>query len=327
MPEKTVNAHLTLGCDIGGTAIKLVRLRGEAVEGSLQVPTPSAGPPGRAVGAIAEALLEMAAMQGGQGKPSAGAGARVRAGVAVPGFLDASRQRVLRLSNVPCLDGVELRRELEARTPFLVTLDTDTNAGGVAEATLGAGKRFERVLYLTLGTGLGAALIVAGEPQRVSRHTVGQVAHVPLEANGPACRCGKKGCAEAVLAARGILWRARKAGLEGLASVEDLARLAGHGRMAGPPGRGKARRVWEAVGRLAGRLVVILGCLWSPDVVVLGGGISSSARLFLPAARSVVQLELDPRLGRRVHLLRARKGLLAGALGAAILARRDPPRS
>ena len=281
-------------------------------------------------------------------KPSA----RVAAvGVALPGFLDATRSTVIHLSNLSSLDGVKLRRRLEQRIGVPVILDTDSNAGAVAEALAGAGRGFERVLYLTMGTGLGAAFVVGGAPARVSRHTVGQVAHIPVDPAGPLCRCGERGCAEAILCARGILWRARRHGLRGVRTTEELwilakgrrssarsearcnspsetrcnsrseARSFTRSKACSDARRAAARRTWREVGTLAARLCVILGTLFSPEVIVFGGGVAGAADLFLPVVRTSLKRRLARRLRRSVEVRAAARGRLAGAIGAAILAR------
>ena len=241
-------------------------------------------------------------------------------GIAVPGFLDPMREKVVRLANLPALNGVRLKDEIQRKAGALVVLDTDTNAGALAEATLGGGAGFERVLYLSMGTGLGAALVVAGKPVRVSHHTIGQVAHIPMDPAGPPCYCGDRGCAETLLSSRGILWRARRAGLRGIRSTEDLCAI---GRRAGQS-QGNVREgaltVWEETGDLVGSLLRILVGLFSPDIVVLGGGIAGAASLFLPQARRHLRRHLAPRIGTRVILRPARIGRFAGAVGAALLA-------
>jgi glucokinase len=239
--------------------------------------------------------------------------------VALPGFLDEARERVLRLSNVPALDGVPLRARLERRLGLPVTLDTDTNAGALAEALLGAGRGFERVLYLTLGTGLGVAFVVGWRPVRVSHHTVGQAAHVPLRPRGTRCRCGERGCAEAELSAGGILRRARARGLRGLASTHELWELAGR---RGAGSALKAREVWRETGRLLGLLCVTLGAIVDPDAIVIGGGVAAAAEQLLPVLEREIRDHLTPRLGRPVALRPAALGHLAGAVGAALLGAR-----
>jgi glucokinase len=293
------------GCDVGGTAIKVVLLRGRTAARSFEVPAPGKGTREEAIDAIAASVRAVV-------PPRTRGPARLPVGVAVPGFLDAARRRVVRLSNLPRLDGAPLKAALERRLGTSVVLDADTNAGAVAEARLGAGRGRERVLYVTAGTGLGAALAVRGEPIRVSRHTVGQVAHIPLDPSGLSCRCGARGCAEALLGARGMVRRARRMGLPAR-SPADLHRMASRAW----PSRKEAaiaRSLWRETGDLLGALLRVLTAFLSPDIVVVGGGLAGSADLFLPSARR--------RLCRRgAAVVPAALGRFAGAIGMALLAR------
>jgi glucokinase len=305
-----------VGCDLGGTAIKVVRLAAGGAIRRLEVPTVAADSPAACAARIGDAV---AAVLRGPGATRAAPGRAV--GVAVPGFLDPSRRRIVRLSNLPRLDGSPFASLLEGACKALVVLDADTNAGLVAEARRGAGRGRERVLYVTLGTGLGAAFAIGGQPVRVSRHTIGQVAHWTLpEAGkkGPRCYCGSAGCAETLLSARGVLWRARRLGLEAAASASELCDLARR------PGRARetlrARRLWREHGELLGQLLHPLCAFISPDVVVVGGGIAGAAPLFLPAAAAHLEQRLTPRLVPPPALRAARLGRFAGAIGAALLA-------
>jgi glucokinase len=312
-----------VGCDVGGTAVKLVRLAGGRVADAELFSTPR-GSAGEVLAALAgrlRAVVERAARnRGGRG--------RVATGIALPGFLDPARRKVIRLSNLPALDGVAFAPRIESLVPGArVCLDADTNAGGVAEALLGAGRGRERVLYLTLGTGLGAALVVEGVPVRVSRNTVGQVAHVrltppaPGRSAAPTCRCGGHGCAESLLSASGILERARAAGIARARNVEELAAL---GRKSGRsvPGR-RARRLWDETGDFLGGLCQTLASLFAPDIVVIGGGIAGAADLWIDRVRDAVAASGPALLGQKIAVEPARLGRFAGALGAALLAARD----
>jgi len=307
-----LNRETSAGCDVGGTSLKAVRLEGSEIAASHEAPTPTSGNARAITDAIAAAVR---AVSDGRALP---------AGVAVPGFLDADRAGVLHLSNLPALDGTPLRRELARRLRAPIVLDADTNAGAVSEALLGAGRPFERVLYVTAGTGLGAALAIRGTPVRVSNHTVGHVAHIPLDPDGLRCRCGSRGCAEALLSARGLVLRARSQGLRSARTPEDLHRIATSRPRS--PERELARAVWRETGDLIGALARLLSTLFRPDVIVIGGGIALAADLFLDRARS----HLTPPRGRAGSagarpvapaLLPAAGGRFAGAAGMALLAR------
>src|SRR5690606_37790419 len=139
-------------------------------------------------------------------------------------------------------------------------LDTDTNAGATAEAVLGAGRDARRVLYVSLGTGLGAALTDGGRPVRVRNHIVGQVAYIPIQKRG----------AEELLCERGILARA--------VSRFSTARGLSEHAAAGDP---QALHAWRETGAILGQLLAILCALWQPDVALTGGGIAHASEHFL----------------------------------------------
>ncbi len=292
-----------LGCDVGGTKVKLARLRRGEVDYSREIPSPrnvSAASFVRTLVGAVEGILE-ADPPDGEPPPL---------GVALPGFLDPERRRVVLLSNLPALNGVDLAARLEKRLARRIVLETDTNAGAVGEALLGAGRGFDRLLYVTLGTGLGAALTVEGKPARVSHHTVGQIAHIPLSDHGPPCSCGQTGCAESLLSARGIL---RRAGSNAPSSTRGLYEAA-------RDGEDGAIAVWRETGELLGRLSRILVALFSPQVVVVGGGIAAAADYFLPQARAYLRRTLPRGSRDSLRLEKASLGPFAGAVGAALIA-------
>ncbi len=289
-----------LGCDVGGSAIKLVHLRRGRISSRREVLSRRRSTAKDFVQNLAEAVSEL----------MEAAGRRLPLGVALPGFLDERRRKVLRLSNLPHLDGFPLAVRLERRLGLQVTLDADTNAGGVGEARSGAGRGLRRVFYVTLSTGLGAAMTVRGQPVRVSHHTVGQIAHIPLRTDGPRCACGQRGCAESLLSAKGI---ARRAGLPARASApRALCEAADRGDAT-------ARAQWLETGELLGELLGITIPLFQPDVVVVGGGIAAAASHFLPAARKYLKKRLPRDLKGRIELKQASLGRYAGAVGAAFL--------
>lgn len=283
----------TIGCDIGGTAVKIVRLRRLRIIESLEIPSRRETGPREFVNLLAKTL---APLEGDA------------IGVAVPGFLDARRRKIVRLSNLPALDGLPLASRLERRLGRRVILDADTNAGAVGEARAGAACGIERVLYITIGTGLGAALVVGGVPVRVSRHTVGQIAPIPLGSR-------RRDEAERLLSAKGILRRYRQAG--GARSVASTLELYRRARDGDEP----ALSTWRETGELLGTLLRILVPLLQPDAVVVGGGVAGAGDLFLDPTRRLLRRSLPRGENRELPLRVAKLERLAGAVGAAILSR------
>ena len=303
-PEVRAAHPDTIGCDVGGTSIQATLLRGSRPRHSLQIATPTGR--NELVVELSGMILRLVEETAGQGHAPPAA-----VGIGFCGLLDARRRSVVRSTHLPGLNGCRLAASMERRTRLPVILDADTNAGAVAEATLGAGRGFSRVLYVSLGTGLGAALVVDRRAVRASNHTVGQISEILIEDVTHGRRRSAR--AESLLSGRGILARARRRGIRGMASTHDLFTRA-------RDGNARARRVWREVGQILGRLLHTLVALWSPDVVVIAGGTAGAAELFLPAARRELGRSVT-RADRSPSLKTSDQGQLTGAIGAALLAR------
>ena len=327
---------LAIGCDVGGTEIKTVILRGGRIVLKTRIPTPKGPTAAAVVRAIAAEVLRTleAAAAGPPGKKGSSI-ARGRSspsrdavlGLALPGFLDRRRHGVVHLSNLPVLDGTPLRSMLHRRLRIPVVLEADSNAGALGEALRGAGRGARRVLYITLGTGVGTALIADGEIIRAAHHTIGQVAHLPLDPDprGPPCPCGRRGCVESVLSARGILWRAARAEREGArmpAGSRTSIKALCDGAKKGKKGSAGARQVLREAGTLLGAASAFLANFLSPDRIVVGGGIAGAGDLLLESARSACAQRAHPRFRNVLEIIPASLGTFAGAVGAALLARR-----
>jgi len=259
---------------------------------------------------VAEILRAIKEAAGGNQRPEAVI-------VAVPGFLDENRETLLQVTHLPELVGVPLRADLESQIGVPVRLETDANAAAVAEARLGSGQNAQRLLYVSLGTGVGASLCIDGHPVRVSHHAIGHVAQIPL--GGDLARDKT----ERQLSARGIVRRARAAGLRGVVSPQDVyarARVGVRGSL-GPEAR-RARKAWRETGEILGRLIFILGTLFRPDAVVIGGGTSAAAPLLLPTAERHIRRHWPTYMGHPPAIHPATHGRWAGALGAAYAAQR-----
>ncbi len=283
----------TVGCDIGGSNVKLIVLRRGRLSRRQSSPCPADAGKGAFTDAIADLLRPLP---------------EVPVGIALPGFLDGKLRRIIHLSNLPQLDGLDLAARLERRLKRKVFLEADSNAGAMGEARLGAGRKIDRLLYLTMGTGLGAALTIKGFPVRVSNNTVGHVGGLPI--------CSEKGTgAEALLSATGILRRFQaKAKKSTACSTLELLEIA-------QGGDAVARATWERTGEILAELRGALVPMLRPEGVVIGGGISGAAELFLPVARKALKRRLDGRGLVCPTILPSALGAYSGAAGAALGAR------
>lgn len=283
----------TLGVDVGGTTIKGIRISAAgSVLAEHRVPTPTLDPTGERV---TEAVAEVVSALGGSG------GAPV--GVVVPGIVDEDLGVAVLSANVG-FRSAPLRRLLEERLGTAVALGQDVRAGALAELRSGAGRGLEgAVAFVAVGTGIAAAILIDGHAV-VSGGWAGEIGQ-PVIGSGP--HAGRR--------------------VEEIASASATARRAGEpdaravaGRVAA--GDPAATAVWaETVSVLADALAGIAATV-APSTIILGGGLAQAGDLLLDPLRTELSRRLD---GMRVpRLVVAEHGDVAGALGAALLARDLP---
>jgi glucokinase len=290
------NMPQVLGIDLGGSAIKLGRFAqdGTCLQ-ALSVPTPQPPTP--------EAVLEAMVAAIDQVDPQQQAGA---IGVGTPGPADASG-RIARVAiNLAGWQDVPLADWLEAKTGRPSVLANDANCAGLGEAWLGAGRWFRNLILLTLGTGVGGAIILNGELFTGHHGTAGELGLITLNPDGPECNSGNRGSLEQYASVPAIR---RRTGLE----PEELGALA----MAGDA---KALEFWQQYGRDLGVGLASLVYVLTPEAIILGGGVSASADFFFPAIQAEIEKRVLPSSRTGLQLLRAELGNQAGMVGAAKLA-------
>lgn len=296
-----------LGVDLGGTRIKSGVVDADGVVhdfGSVATP----GNPDDIVDAVAQSVTRL---RGDHGIS--------QVGVAVAAFLDPTRAHIELSPNIDWADR-PLRQELGDRLGLPVVLENDANAAGYAEAVRGAGQGAHPVVMLTLGTGVGGAVVVDGRPLVGARGVAGELGHVIVEPGGVQCGCGQQGCLETVSSGTAI--RAHVSTLTGTA-VTDATQL--------EQVLASDRSVREAVlARVARGLVqgiVQIQAVVDPEVLVLGGGVAEKLGDVLMEAVRVAGSELL--VGRRSRafpdIRLAQLGNEAGVLGAALLAADQAP--
>jgi len=294
-----------IGIDLGGTAIKLGRFSEDGVcHQSLTVPTPQPATPEAVLAAIADAILQLQTppfVKGGLG------GVRISAiGIGTPGPADAAG-RIARVAiNLKNWHNVPLADWLEAQTGLPTILANDANCAGLGEAWLGAGKHFKNLILLTLGTGVGGAIILDGKLFTGHLGAAGELGLIAINPDGPECNSGNSGSLEQYVSVQAIR---RETGFEPL----ELANLA-------QSGDAKALEYWQNYGRYLGIGLASLIYVLTPEAIIIGGGISAGAEFFLPAVRAEIERRVLPSSREDLQLLLAKLGNQAGMAGAAKLA-------
>lgn len=278
---------LWVGLDVGGTKVlaAVVDDRGVVVR-SIRWDTPARESSSEALeDVLAEAVLEIA-----QGDAVAGVG------VAAAGFVDRARASVRFAPHLPWRDA-PVRERLEQRLDVRVALDNDANCAALAEGAYGAARGVGSALVITLGTGIGGAVLLEGELWRGATGMAGEFGHMQVVPDGLHCECGRRGCWEQYCSGRAV------------SRTLDLR---------------PAPEAYDSVGRWLGLGVANLTAAFDPELVVIGGGAASAGDALLDPAREVLAESVVGAGHREVPpIVAAALGPDAGAIGAALLARRE----
>jgi glucokinase len=293
-----------IGIDLGGTAIKLGRFRedGTCLQ-SLSVATPQPATPTAVVEAMVEAITSLSSEEAHL-DPKQKAIAAI--GVGTPGPADAAG-RIARVAiNLAGWHDIPLADWLEAKTGYPTVLANDANCAGLGEAWLGAGRRFRNLILLTLGTGVGGAIILDGKLFTGHQGAAGELGLITLNPDGPMCNSGNQGSLEQYVSVQAIRRRTGKEPAELGVMARD--------------GNKFALEFWENYGRDLGAGLASLIYVLTPEAIVIGGGVSASAEFFFPAALAEIERRVLPSSRAGLQLLRAELGNQAGMVGAAKLA-------
>ena len=206
--------------------------------------------------------------------------------------------------------------ELGSRLGLPVLVNNDANLGALGELHWGAGRRASVLVYIKLATGIGAGIVLDGQLFRGSTGTAGELGHITMDARGPVCRCGNRGCVELSAGGRALVAQARLTYPE-LADVSDLVEMAN----SGDPG---CRRLLTDAGTQIGLALSGLVNLINPERIILGGELGNAADLMLDPLRRGLAESAMPAAVETVTVLPGELGDRAAALGGVLLVMRTP---
>jgi len=314
---------LTIGVDIGGTKIAagVVDPEGRILRQAKR-PTPF-GDGELLAEAVAELVGEL--RKEGDGEEVAGIG------VGTAGFVDENRSRIVLAGNLG-LAGDPVRERIARRLDLPVVVENDANAAAWAEVRFGAGRGRRDAVVVTLGTGVGGAIIMDGELRRGRFGAAGEIGHYRMVPFGRRCACGNQGCWEQYASGRALVAEARDLAAADPDRAARLLELAGGdpGRIEGPEITRAAREgdqgaidCFATVGAWVGAGLADLAAILDPECFVIGGGVSEAGDLVLAPAREAYARAVTGRATRRLAEVRAAElGSAAGIIGAADLALR-----
>ena len=291
-----------LGLDLGGTRLKYGVVQAGELKHFGSRETPAAGGAGAVLAALKEAARGLLA------ETNAGA-----VGVATGGWVDAASGRVVHATaSLPGWTGIALAGELRAALGLPVFAANDAHCFALAAGRYGAARGCTDFLAVTLGTGLGGAVVVNGRLARGASQLGGALGRAPADPGGTPCGCGRRGCLEtlvneaALLEAAGARW-------------PDARTLIAAAR----EGDARARAACAETGARLGRGLAGVAAALGPALIVAGGGVAQQNPWLLEAAEEALNAALFAPAVRRIRVVDAGLGYEAGVLGAAELAARS----
>lgn len=312
---------LAIGIDIGGTKVAagVVDDAGEVLAVARRR-TPSRDP-----GHIVDVVVEIVGQLRSEHEVSA-------VGIGAAGFVDVDRSTVRFAANLAWRD-TPIRADIAHRLDIPVVVENDANAAAWGEFQFGAGGEEPDVIVMTIGTGIGAGVILNGVLHRGRFGMAGEPGHMRVVPGGRLCGCGNRGCLEQYCSGTALVRAAREVAQERPADAARLLDLA-HGDIAnidGPvvtkaaqEGDPAAVDCFDEIGRWLGQGLADLAALLDPGRFVIGGGVADAGDLLLAAGRESYAAVLSGRGYRPLaDVVPAKLGAQAGLIGAADLARRS----
>ena len=253
-------------------------------------------------------------------------------GVGVPGPLNFGTGTVVAPPIMPGWDGVPLRLRLEQTLGIPVYVDNDANLAALGEHWRGAGRGFDDFVYVKMELGIGCGLVLHGELYRGQIGSAGEIGHLVIDEEGPACKCGSAGCLEAVAGAQAILQQAEAslqggrqsmltaAWRNGGLAIQDVVAAARHGD-------DLSRELFQQAGRHVGVAVASLVNVLNPGLIIVGGTVSQVGEDLLGPIVQTVRDRALRAASRGVRVVPGELGREATALGAVTLVLQEAYRS
>jgi glucokinase len=298
----------SIGVDLGGT-----NLRAAAIDSSGQLMNQLSGSTDLSGGrdaVIHDIVLSIRAL-----RDEFGAEGFIGVGVAVPGFIRIKEGIIVGSNNLPALEGIPVRDEINSLLGRPVILENDANAAALGEKWMGAGREVDDLVLLTLGTGIGGGIISDGRILHGNVGMAGELGHMTVSPFGNPCGCGNTGCLEKHASATAITSMARLIQLGDSLSAKDVYDLAmGTGEEAA-----KARHIFHVMGESLGIAIANLINIFNFPLYLLSGGVLASWDIFAPVMLAEIERRSFTFRNAPTRVEKATLGNAAGLYGAAYL--------
>ena len=309
------NNTYAIGIDLGGTSVKYALIDGQGsfyFEGKL--PSRADVSAEAVIGQLIQAVNEVKEFAHRKGYPVVGIG------IGTPGIVDETNRIVLGgAENICGWENLPLADRMEEATGLSVRLSNDANLMGLGETMYGAGQGARNVVFLTVGTGIGGAVVIDGKLFSGFGGRGTELGHVPLIANGEACNCGSVGCLEHYASTSALVRRfAQRSAEAGISypgeevNGELIVRLY-------KSGDALATQCLDEHCDYLGHGIAGFINIFSPERIVIGGGLSEAGAFYIDKVRERAQRYAMADCAVNTVIMAARLGNKAGSMGAASL--------
>lgn len=306
-------ARPAIALDLGGTQVRAALVDGGTVVKRAAMKTDVAGGPS----AVMDQFAALVAQVAGADEIAQACGI----GISSAGPLDTERGVVMHIPTIPRWDGFPFAAEVSKRFGLPAVLESDAIAAAVGEWKHGAGQGLKHLVYVTVSTGVGGGVIADGRVVRGRRGMAGHVGHLRLTQDGPRCFCGTVGCFEAVASGSAFGARAREAASRDpsgyLGRVENAD--ARHVIAGARAGDAACLALVAEQARWLGQGFTSVIHAYSPERVIMGGGVAQGFDLFEPVIHEIIRADAVSPF-KDVRVVPASLGDNAGLIGAAALA-------
>lgn len=318
---KPQEGRKAIGVDFGGTSVKLALVNDQGkILARTKIVTREAAVPDAWLNAVGKAIEQL------REKTGLVPGELVGIGVGVPGFVDYERGYIYDLANVPGWQGVSLGSMLTERFQTHVRVDNDVNVMALGECTFGAGRTYQHAVFVTLGTGVGGALLIHNKIYRGAYSMAGEIGHMSIQMDGIRSPQGRGGL-EQYVGNRRIVERAIKAIQEGRRTKltemcgGDLSQLTPETiSKAAAEGDELSREIFDFVADCLATAFASVAYLLQPQAIIVGGGVAQSGPVLFEPLKVHLRDRLSPVFFERLEIKPAALGNDAGVIGAATLA-------
>lgn len=306
-----------IGLDLGGTSIKyaLVDEEGQIMHQDIRPSSATVS---------AEAVIDQLCkcIEDIEGFLSSKEGIELKGiGIATPGIIDETDRIVLGgAENIQGWENIPLARIIEEKTQLRTVVANDANAMGLGETMFGAGRNFKHIVFITVGTGIGGAVIIDGKLFNGYANRGTELGHVPFIANGVPCACGSVGCLEAYASTSALVRFFTNECIEQGIKVQESNMngefIAARYREGDPLAVKWLNKHCDYLGHgVAGFINT-----FSPQLIVIGGGLPEAGNFYIEKVREAAFRYAMKDCAKNTEIVVAQLGNRAGTIGAASLA-------